>query len=250
MAATLGDFLEQAADHLGDAVIPGTMTSTTVLTAARHLGRITGIMARYVMPPDRSGQAAAPWAVTAAAARARLAQATASLRRAADLHPVDSPASTHPLPRSLARTAEALSAGADLLATHFTTGPDGELVLRSYWATSLISPPATPPSLASLPTRPAGWHIPAACWPAAATPCRPGTGSCCTPFPPLFPRCGSLPAGPSSPPRCARGSPSAPNASALSPRPWPLTRPGPRRQPQAPGGGPSTPPPQPSTPAS
>jgi hypothetical protein len=46
MTATLGDFLRQAASYPGDAAVPGTLTATTVLTAARQLGRITSVMTR------------------------------------------------------------------------------------------------------------------------------------------------------------------------------------------------------------
>jgi len=154
--ATFGDLLLSARRQLGHAGGAGSGTGD-VHEAAHGMLRLVTVMARY------SGDLCSPveavprrdWPVLHAWTRAGL-EARQALASAAGLL---QPHAVRPQPDSMAdRTfaarletaAVSLSAGRDLLQTHFAPGPRGGRRPRTDWALAITSPPATRALLAEL----------------------------------------------------------------------------------------------------
>ncbi len=146
----LGEFLGPAAGHLTAAVsTPGGLPDDARGTVTRELGRVVTALARYLrdLPlPDEFDPALDPALKPEARADAEARQALQWA--AASLLPDPAPpedtgtGDLHPAARHLAAAADLLSAGGDLLHTHFT-GPPAAHTARSYWAPVILSWPVT-----------------------------------------------------------------------------------------------------------
>ncbi len=146
MTATFGDFLDAASAHIDAACQHRELASGSVPAAAGELGRVIAALARYLADvPDSSRgdtQTAAAWRRAAGDARLALTQAGAALRPAADTAPVP-PADGDPLTAHLSAAAAALTAGRDLLQTHFQPGAAGAPRPASHWAPAVTAEPVT-----------------------------------------------------------------------------------------------------------
>jgi hypothetical protein len=149
MTAVLGDFLRPARAHItaaarsgGDLPLPARRAVIT------ELDRLVTTMTRYlddlVLPADFT-----PASTADAEVRAALDGRRALRGAAASLHPaaaaVREAGADHAHP-----AARYLSAGRDLLQTHFTTGTAGHPAGSTWWAPVITSPPVTAALLAEL----------------------------------------------------------------------------------------------------
>jgi len=147
---TLGEFLHPAAAHLTAAVSSaGDLPDDARDAVTRELGRVVTTLARYLsdLPlPDEFdpalNPALKPAARAAAEARQALQWAAASLLPDPVLPEDTGRGGRHPVARHLADAADLLSAGRDLLHTHFTGAPSAHSA-RSYWAPVILSWPFT-----------------------------------------------------------------------------------------------------------
>ncbi len=144
MTATFGDFLDAASAHIAAACQHRELASGSVPAAARELGRVIAALARHLADvPDSSPgdtHTAAAWRRAARDARLALTQAGAALRLAAGTAPVP-PVSGDPPAAHLSAAAAALTAGRDLLQTHFQPGPAGAPRPASHWAPAVTTEP-------------------------------------------------------------------------------------------------------------
>ena len=147
MTARLGDFLTPAGDHIAAAVaFRGELPDSAREDAIAELGRVVSALARYICdlpaPEDaRSGGTYLPGIQAQATADAQVA-----LRRAAgSLRPrAVSTEDSHPIVQHMAAAASYLSAGRDLLQTHFSVGRTARRADdSSYWAPTITSEPVT-----------------------------------------------------------------------------------------------------------
>jgi len=154
MNPTFGDFLTPAGEHITAAVaFRGELPAGAREDAIAELGRVVSALARYLgdLPPPHDpgpGGTFPPTFRERAAADARVA-----LRRAARTlrHRATSTQDAHPVVRHLSAAADYLSAGRDLLHTHFTTGGQpGTGPENSYWAPAITSAPVTSALLSEL----------------------------------------------------------------------------------------------------
>ena len=147
---TLGEFLHPAAAHLTAAVSSASDLPYDARDAVtRELGRVVTTLARYLgdLPlPDEFDPALdpalRPAARAGAEARQALQWAAASLLPDPVLPEDTGGGGRHPVARHLADAADLLSAGRDLLHTHFTGTPSAHSA-RSYWAPVILSWPFT-----------------------------------------------------------------------------------------------------------
>ncbi len=158
MPPLFGDFLAAASEHIDAAVrfygdLPAGFYGDLPAGAAREvigeLDRLVAAMARYVgafTPAGPADPAAAHLDVRARAeadAGPALREAAASLRADAERLGGTSGDPICPAARHLAAAADALTAGHDLLQTHFTPARDGSRTGRSRWAPVITSEPVT-----------------------------------------------------------------------------------------------------------
>jgi hypothetical protein len=149
--AVFGDFLAVARQHLEAAVAVRGNEVTSLSAVAGKLARLVSVMSRYCddLAPYDEVEAAGrddlhPWERAATDSRAALRIAAGCLRRAsagADGDLLSGTAS--PRARQLEAAATELAAGRDLLHTHLATGPDGQMLERSEWASAVTSVPVT-----------------------------------------------------------------------------------------------------------
>jgi len=155
MTVVLGDFLRPARAHIAAAARSG---GDLPLPAKRAviagLDRLVATMSRYLndlaLPDDFTP------ASTDAELRAALDARLALRRAAASLHPAAAAVreagadDAHPAAGYLSSANSYLAAGADLLQTHFTTGPAGQRDGSTWWAAVITSPPVTAALVAEL----------------------------------------------------------------------------------------------------
>jgi hypothetical protein len=152
MTATFGDFLRPAGEHIAAAVsIRDDLSAEATFGVICQFGRLLSTLVHYLddLPgPDEFEAAIAaeplsPEAQTVLDTRIALRRGVQGLRYAittlADAVIDDS----HPAVQHLSAAADLLTAGRDLLQTHFATGPGGTREGRSYWAPVIASPSAT-----------------------------------------------------------------------------------------------------------
>jgi hypothetical protein len=137
--ATLGDFLRAASADFERAASPPTGIANPA-GAIRQLDRITHSLTRYL---DSTVRADAEPGSSIARLRRALVITADELEEATALT-VTAIAGT-PTARivALTRAADALAAGADLVATHTATGLDGQSIDRSDWAQVMRTQPFT-----------------------------------------------------------------------------------------------------------
>jgi hypothetical protein len=149
MAPVLGEFLRPASEHIAAAARYGGELPVPVKRAViAELDRLVATIARYLddlpLPADFTAASTADPAVRAALdARLALHRASASLQPAAAAAREGTADDRHPAVRHLSSANSYLAAGRDLLQTHFTTGPAGDRVGTSPWASVVTSPPVT-----------------------------------------------------------------------------------------------------------
>jgi hypothetical protein len=151
-AATFGDLLSPARGHLAcaagfpdnflraeSAIAAAGVTSRLALTLSRYLADIVP----YGMAEAITNPSLRPRVRAAVDGREALRMAAATLCTAAA--GTDSPGrdSADPLVASLAAAGDSLSAGRDLLRTHFATSPDGSSLQESDWSAVITSAPVT-----------------------------------------------------------------------------------------------------------
>lgn len=150
MPAVLGDFLAAASEHLEAAVVVGDGHVDQLPEVARELHRLVVVMSRCLddLTPYNQLEASGrndlrAWERVVIDTGTALHAAADHLRRSTDQ------ASEHASPaaswraRHLAAAATQLTAGRDLLNTHFAPGPDGGMRGRSEWAPVVTSLPVT-----------------------------------------------------------------------------------------------------------
>jgi hypothetical protein len=153
MPPVFGDFLAQALGHVTAAVaIPDELPDAAKCGVIRELDRLVTTLARYLgdMPLPGEFHPRLPEDNAASGTRAAL-DARIALRRSAQvLHSAAAQRSeiradtTHPAPWHLARAADQLAAGRDLLHTHFSSNPSiGAQTRASPWAKVIGSQPVT-----------------------------------------------------------------------------------------------------------
>ena len=212
MPALFGDLLASASEHIDAAVcFCGDLSDDAAREVIRELDRLVAAMARYAgafTPGDQTGPAGGHLDVRARAeadAEQALREAAASLRADAERLGGTGDEVVYPAARHLAAAAGALTAGHDLLQTHFAPGPDGSRTGRSRWALVITSEPVGGALLSEL----AG----------SARRSRRGRRGC----PRQARACPGRPASRSAPPAGGCGSPtpppSPPATTTLRPRP-------------------------------
>ena len=149
MRPVFGDFLAQASGHIATAVsIRDPLPDEDLSGVVRGLDRIVTTLASYVADvplPEEFGQPH-PGDGSAREMRA-VREARIALRRSSQaLRPAAATAQTgqeppHPAAWHLARAAEQLAAGRDLLHTHFAADPSGAWTSTSSWGRVTYSPP-------------------------------------------------------------------------------------------------------------
>jgi hypothetical protein len=157
--AVLGDFLTAAHRHLA-----APLTWTTTPAPGRDIEEVTSsllrlitIIGRYATDittafgdqPERDAQPRDRWSRAAIETLDDLASASAAL---AYPNPATRPAdqATNTLARRIDVAATSLTAGRDLLHTHFTPHPGGRSRHRSTWSAVIASPPVSRALLAEL----------------------------------------------------------------------------------------------------
>ena len=148
MPALFGDLLASASEHIDATVcFSGDLSDDAAREVIRELDRLVAAMARYAgafTPGDQTGPAGGHLDVRARAeadAEQALREAAASLRADAERLGGTGDEVVYPAARHLAAAAGALTAGHDLLQTHFAPGPDGSRTGRSRWALVITSEP-------------------------------------------------------------------------------------------------------------
>ena len=151
MPPVFGDFLAQASGHIAAAVsIREDLSAQALDGVVRSLERLVTTLARYLgdiplpgefdQPPAGGG----PGGDVRAALDARIAlRRSAQVLRAAAAAQDHGGGEVHPAAWHLARAADQLAAGRDLLHTHFSSDPAGAWTGTSSWARVIYSPPVT-----------------------------------------------------------------------------------------------------------
>jgi hypothetical protein len=152
-----GEFIGPAGEHIAAAAsFRGELPYRAQCGVVRQLDRLVATLARYLadlplpdaLDPGREPERYAE--ARAAPARLALERAARCLRPAAagtaDLDAGD----IHPVVGHLAAAERYLTAGKDLLRTHFADGPAGPVTPRSYWAPVITSGPVTAALLSGL----------------------------------------------------------------------------------------------------
>jgi hypothetical protein len=154
---TFGEFIDPARGHIRAAVsFTGELDGDAKRGVIQQLHRTVATLARYLsdMPvPDEFHPAAGqlePPARAALHARIALRRAALSLRHATQAFAEPQRGLGHPAAVHLGRAAEYLSAGRDLLQTHFASSPHGIRAGRSHWAPAITAPPVTAALLAEI----------------------------------------------------------------------------------------------------
>jgi hypothetical protein len=150
MTPIFGEFLHPATGHITAVVSsPAELPDETGGAVARELSRVVTTLARYLgdLPlPDEFdpalNPALKPEVRAAGEARQALQWAAASLLPEPAASESTPDADTHPIVRHLSAAADLLTAGRDLLHTHFT-GPPSAQTARSDWAAVILSWPVT-----------------------------------------------------------------------------------------------------------
>ena len=156
MPPLFGDFLAAASEHIDAAVCYyGDLPSGAAREVIGELDRLVAAMARYVgaftpVPADPAAAHLDVRALAEADAGQALREAAASLRADAERLGGTSGDPVFPAARRLAAAADALTAGHDLLQTHFTPARDGSRTGRSRWAPVIASEPVTAALLSEL----------------------------------------------------------------------------------------------------
>ena len=159
MPALFGDFLAAASEHIDAAVcFYGDLPGGAAREVIGELDRLVAAMARYVgaftpVPADPAGAHLDVRARAEADAGQALREAAASLRADAERLGGTSGDPVFPAARHLAAAADALTAGHDLLQTHFSPARDGSRNGRSRWARVITSEPVTAALLSELAVR-------------------------------------------------------------------------------------------------
>jgi hypothetical protein len=145
----LGEFLGPVGEHIAAAVcFCGEVPYHAQCGVVRQVDRLLATLSRYLgdlLLPDALDPAGDPQR----SAASRAAPARLALDRAArSLHPIVAGADAdtgdaHPVVGHLAAAADYLTAGRDLMQTHFADGPAGPVTPRSYWALVITSGPVT-----------------------------------------------------------------------------------------------------------
>jgi hypothetical protein len=148
-----GDFLRSAGDHITAATsFRSELPYTAQLGALRHLDRLVAALTRYLTDlPAQTHHIYGPEhdaGTRITAALLALDHVTQSLRPAAAAD--TSIADAHPAVSHLSAAADHLTAGRDLLHTHFASDPDRIITASSYWAPLITSGPVTSALLADL----------------------------------------------------------------------------------------------------
>jgi hypothetical protein len=151
MTAVFGDFVRPAGEHIAAAVsIQRELTAEATFGVIGHFCRLLSTFVRYLdgLPvadefEAAMGQALSPEAQTVLDARIALRRGAQSLRHAMTTLETAVIDDDHPAAQHLSAAADLLTAGRDLLETHFATGPIGAREDRSYWAPVITSPPVT-----------------------------------------------------------------------------------------------------------
>jgi hypothetical protein len=156
MTPVLGDFLGPARAHLTAAAgYGGELPVPAKRGVITGLERLVATMARYLddlaLPDDFTPASAADRdARTALDARLALRRAASSLQPAARAVQGAMADNAHPAVAHLSSVNGYLTAGRDLLQTHFTTGPAGQPAGSTWWAAVISSRPVTAALLAEL----------------------------------------------------------------------------------------------------
>jgi hypothetical protein len=157
MPAVLGEFLATASEHIAaivsfDAELPDGAYADVI----RQLDRLVATLSRYVADlPLPYGLDASRELERAAAARGApalkaLGRATKTLRPLVTEPAEADVVSVHPIVEHLTAAADHLSAGRDLLQTHFASDASGKPTGTSYWAPVITSGPVTAALLGEL----------------------------------------------------------------------------------------------------
>ena len=158
--ATFGDLSRLAASQLDQAVSPPAPVSKRNLAKARaaqlddvirSLNDVVSVMSRYCADitsaftgyPARQLRTLGGWPRAAAQAQEAAEYAAGFLRAAQADSPRRRPRGTSRAASGLDAAATSLTAGRDLLHTHFATGRDGARAARSEWAPVITSAPIT-----------------------------------------------------------------------------------------------------------
>jgi len=151
-AATFGDLLGQARDHLARAAgFPDSgLRGESVIAAATVTGRLARTLSRYLGDIAPYGMAEAianrslhPRTRAAVDAREALRMAAATLHAGSAGAGDPGGELADPLAARLAAAAGSLTAGRDLLGTHFAASPDGAWSQQSDWSAVITSAPVT-----------------------------------------------------------------------------------------------------------
>lgn len=159
MTPVFGEFLEPAREHITAAVSHrGELPYSAQCGVVWQLHRLAAALARYLsdLPDEPSPVTDAERGVLSRITTARLALGRAAqilAHAAAGLADADADAGeTHPVVGHLSAAADQLTAGRDLLQTHFAQDPSGMRTGNSYWAPVITSGPVTAALLAELAT--------------------------------------------------------------------------------------------------
>ena len=151
--ATFGDFIQAAHWHLDPAItIYGPVGARgSAEGVSRSLLRVVTVMRRYLQDittvfnnvPSHPHSQLGPWARAAIEAREALRNSAEFLNVHGAVSRWPAVPAASPVARRLDGVAESLITGRDLLQTHFSMGPYGELRHRSEWAAVIASPTVT-----------------------------------------------------------------------------------------------------------
>ncbi len=138
MTATFGDFLRPAGEHVAAAIsIRDEIPAEATFGVIRQFGHLLSTLAAMAAEP------LSPEAQTVLDARIALRRGAQSLRYAMNTLRDAVSDDSHPAVQHLSAAAGFLSAGRDLLQTHFASNPGGTRQHQSTWAPVITSPPVT-----------------------------------------------------------------------------------------------------------
>jgi hypothetical protein len=152
MTATFGDFLRPAGEHIAAAVsIHDELPAEAAFGAICQFGRLLSTLVHYLddLPvPDEfsaamTAEPLSPEMQTVLDTRIALRRGAQSLRYAMNTLADAVIDDSHPAVQHLSAAAGFLSAGRDLLQTHFASNPGGTREHQSAWAPVITSPPVT-----------------------------------------------------------------------------------------------------------
>jgi hypothetical protein len=155
MTAVFGDFLRPAQEHVAAATtIRDDLPAEVIYGVIGQFGRLLSTLTRYLhdLPAPALLEAAMTGSLTPGEqslldARIALRRGTQTLRHSLRKLPEAATDDTHPAVQHLAAAARYLTAGRDLLQTHFTAWPGSG---PSYWAPVITSAPVTSALLGEL----------------------------------------------------------------------------------------------------